>query len=470
MKETDTFWNVIPIDIEKYKEGAIVSNTGGLCYCEGCVILRKKRDEINELRKGPKFSTLLELIEYSADVTKDKLSLIVNSPGFYGLSEIASHTDNRFSYIYFPTVGKFSLVSLYKAARSASELPPLSVMFSDDEVAETVGLYSDLYLKVFSKVFVYGSMGDNWNSMKNRIHDIVSEFDNKGGSEKELAATKVNYENVYRWNDRYILMFHFDGVNTTILSEDGTNKISNEIPGLPTYDAKKSWRYVLRKAKELPKCFGFADDKHVIPYAFDTETNSLVTGVLITDAIHNIVNANKEKFSSVISNTFAHVLSPALFADAIKLDFAKNGADELSITEFWPKLVTARWSQWSTGGDTMNYSVTHPGYLAAVSLNGKPLIGKNGSNNGNVHIRFNPETGRPGLIKSPWCQRLSAWSKYNHGVIDQLYDIWPLADWLTGPFAEKASLQLKKSPLLFSGNQITDRRKQALDKIKAKIK
>jgi len=466
MSDIGKLWSTVDVDLEKYKAGTMpeVRRSGSYsnCNCSECQSLKALRDNILAARNGSTFFGISRDVQ--AKVEKVKMSLVVETPGFYSLGPISDQTNGIFDTVYFSEPGKYSFVKIYKAARNA----PDGLMLIDDEISAAFveGGITSAYREAFGKVFVMGELaGDAWGALKNKINlaiqGVVPEED-------EPILEEVNFDGVFLVNDRYIPMFYFNDTFTIITSADGNSKKCESIPGLPTDDATKSMNYIKSIAKKLPKCFGFADDKHAIPFVYDTETHSLATGVGISDVIHCLVNENKDKFSEAIQNVFGHVLSPLEFIDAVKQDFAVNGADEFEITEFWPKHVTARWSEWETH-DKLDHSVTFSGYLAGVSFQGKPLVGKNGSQRGDIHIRFNPETGRPWLMKSPWCQRINSWSKKNHGVIDQLYDIWALADWLSGPFAEKCNLNMKSAPCVFAGNKMVDRKKSALDKLRAKL-
>lgn len=464
MSEFDKLWSSVAVDLEKYKAGTVAevrNSSYGNCGCSDCMSLKGLRDKILAARNGTTFFGTLRNMRAVAE--KEKMSLIVEEEGFYSLEPISKQTDGRFETVYFPQPGKYSFVSIYKAARTA----PDGLMLIDDEIIAAFGEdgVTEGFKNAFGKVFVMGSLeGEAWGTLKNKINLAIQGVD----PEEDEILSEVSFDGVYLVNDRYIPLFFFANTFTIITSDTGDNKVCESIPGLPSDDSVKSMNYIRSLASKLPKAYGFGDDKHAIPFAYDTETHTLVTGIDPSQAIHCLINENKDKFSETIQNVFGHVLSPLEFADAMVQDFAKNGASEFEITEFWPKHVTARWSHWSSH-DKLDQSVTFSGYLAGVSFQGKPCIGGNGSARGNIHIRFNPEEGRPWLMKSPWCQRLNTWAKKNHGVIDQLYDIWGLADWLSGPFAEKNNLISKEAPCIFMGNKMVDRKKSAMDKLRARL-
>lgn len=480
------FWSQISVDLNKYKNGDVAALrnavSGGInCTCNDCMKLRKIRDEVLAERSGPAFRDLLK--SEAAEVERDKMSLVVSAPGFYISNELSGQTSERFDKFFFSTTGKFSFLSLYKAARNAAAaLEESAVMLFDDEIGSAISSSDKInkrYVATFKSTFVVGSISEvgeevavsvpSWGSLKNKMHLLIEACLEKAPAVAAAVDETPNFDEAYLVDGRFIPMFYFNNVTRIILNEDGSNERLLGIPGLPSVNKAKSTEYIMECARATQRAYEFGNDKQAVPFAYDIQTSSIVTGVYINDILHRIINANKEKFPAEVVATFAHVISPSEFAQAIRQDFDRNGAVEFEVTEFWPKNVTARWSEWSKF-DAMNHSVTHPGYLAAVSVNGKPLIGeRNGSSRGTIHIRYNPEMGRPWMIKSYWCQRLSSWSKHSHGVIDQLYDIWPLADWLSGPFAEKEKISLKSAPVIFSGNHMADRRKEALAKLKAKI-
>lgn len=466
MAEGMNFWSSKPIDLEKYKIGSNVArrNNGyGACGCIDCQNLKALRDEILAARNGPTFFGVTRNARGVAN--KVKMSLVVDKPGIYNLEPIKKQTDGRFTSVYFPNPGKYSFVSIYKAARNAAE----GIMLIDDEILAALGgNIPDSYSKAFKNVFVMGELvGDSWNQMKDQIRLVIEgvEID-----EPEAEEERVSFEGVFMVNDRFIPCFRSGGYDYIITGEDGSNKQLTSIPGLPSDDETRSKNYL---KPIIDKSFvAYQNDPYggsfLAPFAYDTETHSVVTGIEITDAVWHLIKNNKGKFRAAVYKNVEQKLSPGEMAEAIRTDFARNGAASFTITEFYPTVTETSWTAYNPGDDEVT-RVRHPCYLMAVAFEGKPLIGNNGNQGGQIYVRFSEDDNRPRLVWSSWCQRVSSWSKNVRGITDQKYDIWPLADWLSGPFAERCNLVMKEAPLLFCGNKATNAKKNALDKLRARL-
>jgi len=85
-----------------------------------------------------------------------------------------------------------------------------------------------------------------------------------------------------------------------------------------------------------------------------------------------------------------------------------------------------------------------------------------------LHVK--DEGDRIRLVHSSRCQHISAWSGRTDGATDQGYAHWNISDWLGGPFAEAAKLDVEELPAIFMGNKLTKSRKvKALESLRARI-
>lgn len=406
--------------------------------------------------------------KHVATVNKDKMSLVVTNPGFYSMESLSS-AQHRFKDVFFAENGKYSFVKIHKMAREATR----NMMLMDDEVrAVLVGKLSDNYNQAFDSTLLVGELrGDKWNDLKNSIHAVAAEF-LAGVKKKDVEIKDKEIEGVYLLDNRYIPMISFNSVLYTLEGDNGKHSINTGIPILKTNNPEASSKLISSLAAQMIE-FSNIDSYEIgknvaIPFAYDTKAHAICINLDIVDAIYGIVNRNINSFKADIKSVFGQSMAPAELIRECSLDFAKNGAGEFNVTKILPKIVQATWSEWKKRDDVSN-KVTHAGYSAEISLKNKIIIGRGAKYSGFVDVRMNNELGRPWLIHSAWCQRVTAWSKNQLGVVDQKYDIWPLGDWLSGPFAEKNEITLKEAPLMFAGNIASDNRKDAIKALRNRL-
>ena len=159
---------------------------------------------------------------------------------------------------------------------------------------------------------------------------------------------------------------------------------------------------------------------------------------------------------------------PSEFKDKINAYFQSKGMFQHKVTDVWPATISGQWTYMDfTESCSKNNMTYDEGYYLVVSYKGRQIIGPL-SNNTFSYVCVKDEGDRIRLIHSSRCQHVSAWSSGK--ATDQQYDHWDIADWITGPMAEEAKIDVEEFPAVFMGNRLTETtKKKALDQLRARI-
>lgn len=467
--------NSVKFDTNSYKEGRggrVGRNNGKLiCGCAACQRLL----EMVAAKKGPDLDQIIQA--NLAQAARVKMSLQVDAPGFFLLPNLAKKTESNFTHVFFPEPGKFSLVSIYKSIRDNAD---------DFKEGVTTGRLrrklddkqNAFFLETFGKVFPFGIKNRTqlerkcpaWKPIEKSIVAAIR----KGvvpDAEKEKPREDGEIFKVF---DRYIPIL-WDGRKAHVFLAE--NKIDSRgiIPGLEANKApEKSGSYTVGRAQSLAEKLEHNFTVNLLPMGYDPVKKLLVYSHDIAGVIHDWLVENAKDFKGKVSDTALtiakNVPNPKRFFDALNENLRKNGAPAFSAVMGVPGRYEATYSKYNfkNGGGKYEYAKEY-GYSVNVSFKGKPEIGVGGRRAGSVTVRTNEDLTEFILIQSAWCQRVSSWSKNQLGVVDQHYNIWPFADWLSGPYAERENLVQEEVPLVFCGNKARTSKRDVLKDLRNRL-
>jgi hypothetical protein len=436
----------ISVDPAKYKEGYVRRSGGssrGLCDCEYCqeLLLAVNGKSNVDSKAVAVFNT------FAAKAARVRMSIEVSKPGFFALKGLKKKTGDQFDHVFFPEAGRYSLVSIYKHCRDRGgnfANGPLTSRLKRKLNEEQIQEFS----AVFGSVIPLGASSctklerevTSWKDVESEIYSLIK-------ADKEEAPT---YDGVFVVFDRFIPMVYANGTVYQIL-EDGTPKKGGLIPGLKSDDDTKSKSYIANQFKEL--CNAVAGGNTSVLFAgFDIVENKLSYALDIAEVIHGAIKENLDKYNGVsnIATLVEALPGPKTFLDKLNENFVSMGAIGFSAESVFPADYTTSFSTFDfETRDGESKSANEKCYFVNLNYNGKPSIGVSGG--GFIYVRTNEELSEFILVQSTWCQRISSWSKNVEGVVDQHYNIWPIADWLSGPWSEKKGYA--KEQMVFSGNK-----------------
>lgn len=446
------------------------------CDCDDCQLLRSAIEK----SRGPSFLNVLK--KYNAKYHREKMSIVVDEPGLVHLPNLGKRTDSNFEYIFITEPNKYSFVSLYKKARAIIAENPHGLI--DEEMIEAMGGKSRPYAK--EQLGTCLSLDKEDGVFKAFHQDIMKTIDlfynDEEAEEEEDEAPSINFEGVFMINDRYIpYATEAKGLGRNIyqIKEDGFAKVKT-IEGVGYTNEESASNYVKELiADKLISGIGatnydLSSMNSAILFAYDTHKHEFVYGLEILDAVFNLIRENGDRAPKQIRDiVFGIEGTPMEFYNKFKEDFRAAGADEIDINMMVPYLTTCSYNKFDYKTNR-NKGVMKQVYCydTWISRNGEGFIGYRSSSGGYLDARIDRESDHIRLVQSMWCQRVSRWSKYTLNVVDQHYDIWPLADWLTGPFAEKIGIEIGQAKLLFGGAKSSkaDRKKKAIQMLKNKLK
>jgi hypothetical protein len=472
----------ISVDVKKYNEGtfevpAYGVAKGALCGCEACENLVAMVNAISEKEELPMKFVGEEL----ADATPVAMSIQVNKPGFLEIPNLKKKSGGKFTHVFFSEEGKFSLVKIYKHMRDHGESfnqGPLTKYLSN-KIGENAAVFD----KYFSSILPYPftdvtSLGKDkeWKKVEKRMAKALSGEKPK----KKVAKNAVPFDGVFLLFGRYVPMVSFSRKSMFSVNEDGSLTKTSVIPGLPTKKASGARAMLIDCLARMTEgvTSGFSSGNLCyMSFAYDTVENKLIWSPQIDSEIH--VQLLKADLESYGIPKFAIKLINGLpatgdFIIGLNEYFKKSGsAEQFSASFASPTEMTPSYSErnWTGKDKGVGKHKKRLCYYVDINFEGKPLIGVSGKRGGNVLIRQTEKGSLDAftLVQSSWCQRISSWSKNVSGAVDQKYDIWDVADWLSGPFAEQFKMDIKPAPLVFLGNKSRTGKADVLAKMRKRL-
>ncbi len=470
----------IKFNLDNYVKGTdnIVAQAGGgggvACPCNLCGDLRilaaeaKKAREVIDIEK-------FELVQ--AEATKEKLSINVIKPGFYPHAGLSEKTGGKYDMFLFLEAGKYSLNKLYaeisdKVLVDDSEVVKVKMSWLNEKLAKSVSY------PMAEKL----TENEAWKSIINTL--LTGKIE-----EKKIDVEKAeNYEKVFKINDRFIPMF-FNSKNDTFfgISGDGLKiEALTGIPGITTKDRNKEKAILVGyKSSLLSKgSLGETGIDYVKVFAYDIVEKEIVFSQDIENFIHDFVKGHENNAMALglgkMYELTTKMMSPLKMQQKISAEFAAIGFGSITacnvVLNESCNVSYSEFDHKTERGKNVNYNVE--GYYVEFMYKKAKLVGNHSDYLGNpiikgdLWVRYDEKNDKCILIKSPWCQRISSWSKNVLGVVDQHYNIWPIVDWITGPFHEnyKNDFDLKEAPIVFMGNKTLAVKQNAVNDFMEKMK
>jgi hypothetical protein len=207
-------------------------------------------------------------------------------------------------------------------------------------------------------------------------------------------------------------------------------------------------------------------------FAYDTISNKFIISDELSEVIGRLVGeTTPEDTKDAFLKFISQAPDPIAFKEGVNKYLADNAAGSFNVTKSTPLLWNNSYMKYDFKKGS-NETVTEQvvGMKCDISFDGKPQIGVSGRDGGYVIVSYDKKSEKFKMINSAWCQRVSSWSKNQLGVIDQLYGHWDLAEWLSGPYAEKCGLSAKEAPIVFFGNKSAVSRTEAMNMLQERMK
>lgn len=420
------------------------------CACEKCKALKARI-----FKNYENFGDYEDIFKNNlAKASYDALSIVVEKPGFFKHPKLLEKTDYNLKRIFFAEPGRYSLVSIYKQGR---EYNFSKSIFSEDFKGEINRNSFSALVDAFSGTLPIGDLTSSkaWRKFEKQI----IEFSN---------SRCDNFDNVFKLLDRYIPLIFIRNEELVTVNKDGSpENTGNLIPGMHYNNEHHAREMVIRKVADF-KYRTSSSGNNVFIFAYDIIDERLVYSSDLASIIYDVIKDNVDKYIEFDSlyKIVSTLPSPASFIKELNLNFIKMGAFGFTATAAFPGECTMSYvSHNYETEEGVSVQEDIAGYKVDISYNGNPQVGSGGG--GWVWVRVNEDFSKFTLIQSSWCQRVSSWSKNKDEVVDQHYNIWDIADWLSGPYAEMMKLNVEA--LVFKGNRVSTRKSDVLDNLRAKL-
>lgn len=407
-----------------------------------------------------------------AEATRNGAWVRVDSPGFYTWPTLAKNTGR--SYVFFDKPGKYALSKIYKHLRDTMQPNGLESNKILDHFDN--GWYKNTISRQLRAAFVYPSNSVAKIAKNKHWKGVISDYTkiSKGKAPKftiDRQQGNIN-QNVKQHliEDRYypiaydehreqLFLVQNDG-RPAYVSAVGINHPNLIKSGFDNFKAKTGYD-------------GFI-------FALDIEKNRIVASEELFKKVGDRIRGNLRawRYYQSIHDEFSEDkkdLPPVSeFLAKLNQHFIDSGFPGLKAKKGYKANAEVYYSAYNYesrengyyGGRGYNGYI--PGYTCEIYYKDKLILSKN-----QTYIRENDDGSGFTLISSAWCQRISHWSKYKARVVDQFYNIWPIVDWITGPFAEMNELRFDEAPVVFMGqkNYVSkDRKRNAIKDLKNKVK
>jgi hypothetical protein len=181
----------------------------------------------------------------------------------------------------------------------------------------------------------------------------------------------------------------------------------------------------------------------------DTVRGQELPSVKYLSMVSNSLNTTRVDDSDQLPRYF-EMMSGSNFVDRFNTYLRDKGIESLTVT----KAVQAMHCGFATithfeNGYRGNHYRDHAGYFVSISFNGEQIIGPEKS-----FKLFVEDRGESGiyLVNSSWCQHTTNWSQTSaYTALDQSYYNWEITDWICGPFAQRAKIEVPERPFIFNG-------------------
>lgn len=436
-----------------------------------------------EIEASGKYAEIVN--KYKAKVIRDGAYFRVYTPGLYTYKYL--HKKTSYTTILFTEPGSYTSNFIYNSIRRGSAYFPNSV-FGNIEGKEFAN-------SNIGKCFPVKRSGSFYNVDEVLRCEIVSAINNSIHNVPETTEllTDFKFKTDNQLFNGLVAIMHFGSSvqSFALLSflTDGTVKHLN----FKDIDSTTEMNYslkttVINNIINLREC----GVKSTYP-CFSSSKHS--AGVIFYDPNLRGLSMNdlaREQFASycadknqIIKESMTQLLGaenippiafeiidqigPFSFIDYMNEYFRKKNMTSFEVFDVHVSTISGGVNRynWETGYS--NFEETFDAcYYFHLKHKGREVI-SNKANTTFNWVAVKIEGDRVRLVHSNRCQHISAWSK---GVTDQGYSHWEICDWITGPMAEQAKLEIKEYPVVFSGRfdqNSENRRRAVLDRLRSNM-
>lgn len=407
---------------------------------------------------------------YSAVAVREGMSIKVEKPGFFSWPTLLKNT--KYRAVFFSKPGRYSFKSIYNHINNKYKNNFKEGLLSKND---------NRYIAELKESFSYPASGReklksdlasggyySWNDVRSSLSEAYNNKIYYKLSNENLFSPPILRDKLV--NGRYLLMVQSYG-DVYVVTKDG--------PILADYVGKSSVDKILYSIDEYIS-YNLVNDSvynSTFCFAVDLKTNSVVYSERVEELAIELIGhcSNSWKGYGDIYSLYSPegLVRNKEFSEGVNKYFSDSGFPGIKVKNISPVNVEVMYYPYNYSDDSYNdfdeeVSYNVMGFTFNVTYNGLGIIDKH-----QVYARKNDDNSGYTLIKSYWCQRISHWSKYHDDVVDQRYDIWPLVDWITGPFAEMQGLSFDEAPAIFMGQNkevSVDRKKNAIADLKKKLK
>ena len=448
---------------------------------------------------------------YAGDISREKLSLVVKTPGIHKIPSLNKKSDGKFSYVFFPEAGKFSIVRIYKYLKSDDGIAHIDHGLCRGKLEEAIiaqpsnltNINTDnselvRILKAELKL-VLPYMLDEKELVKNKTFKAIIRKVKKADfikkkviNKKKAEIIEGDYSKYTVFQDQYIPIIltahahqaysengnhmHYMGSDGSFISADDfylPNIEGDRSKAAQLYNKLSSSNVLHLGSPSYVDTSYFGYYNHLVDIiAYDIKNKTLIRSHQIARDAYPIlkkyVSENPGKFEFEFVKLVAQKSGEDFLEEANNYLKARGfGGFKVEFANAMHFHDSAQVQDWTNDSNEFGVGEWGYHYNVVISYNGKMVIGPSGRNGGWVVIGKD-EDGNIRMIQSSWCQRVAKWTKAT-GNVDQKNADWLIEDWLAGPFAERFDIEIKEAPIVYFGNKFRkkDRKAAILQKMRA---
>jgi hypothetical protein len=414
-----------------------------------------------------------------AEVTVDKMSLVVTKPGFYYRSHLSKRTERTWDTLVFTKPGRYSLMSLYKHVADLGWGQFYGGAITHPEIT-ALGGNGDIAARSFLLTTIPA------------IEKSRAEFGETEYGKELLEKLKIMIYNLNKIEEVELPegILTIDGyvpLISTYKYDNDTDKRTDKCYAIIDGKFKKYTPFKIKKdhAWYLYNIFNnslnrdypnFGDHATPLTVAFYAD-GQIVYSEELMDKLYEYFDENKDLFKTrvkslkLIKDYFSQP-KPSVFKEKFNRYMEDRKLGGFKANEVISGVMVGFWTKHDFDeGHHQHVYTTDIGYYVNVSYNEEKILGPGAKYGGWLFVTEDGDRIR--LVHSAWCQHISAWSAYSASVTDQKYSVWCIADWLSGPWAERFKLEIKEAPAVFMGNVFHKgggRKKSAIEQLRARMR
>lgn len=231
-------------------------------------------------------------------------------------------------------------------------------------------------------------------------------------------------------------------------AEDGSGFSSVTVPNVSdSYQRLSVFQSLMDRLFNIANCRNFAGRSSFYFCHYDLQAKSIVLSPDLNEMSFRWVQENidiekvdvpwaRGKEVEQLKKFFS-METTSQFLQRVNQAFQNEGLGNYKVVKVIPGYHrgTTTIYHWHNNRGYDNYetkSHLNPGFWLYIEYDGVMIIGpKNSRTGGFVFVRADEKIT---LVNSRWCQHVTRWSGSH---TDQLYKVWRITDWISGPFREK---------------------------------